>query len=286
MLATAMLIVTAALTAHAATVKAVAATKVLVVIEENHSLSQMRRGMPYLYAQAKKYGYATGYTAVSHPSLPNYLAIVSGDTFGVADDGSPAVHPTPAPSAFGAARAAGMTARSYQESMPSGCSSRILKPYVVKHNPWAYVPAERAACRVGAVPAGTTTAGALHDDVVAGTLPTVGEVTPNLNHDAHDGTLAAADTWLQAWLGLIYASPDWQAGRLVVVVTADEASGASATNSVLTVVLHPSQQAHVVTTPLTHYSLNRLLTDVAHAPCLRKGCSAASLSEAFGVPLG
>ena len=66
------------------------ATKVLVVIEENHSLAQMREGMPFLAKLSDKYGYATGWKAITHPSAPNYLAIAGGSTFGVTDDAAPA----------------------------------------------------------------------------------------------------------------------------------------------------------------------------------------------------
>ena len=61
-------------------------TKVLVVMEENHSYAQARAGMPYLKKLAKRYGYATRSHAVAHPSLPNYVAIAGGDTFGISTD--------------------------------------------------------------------------------------------------------------------------------------------------------------------------------------------------------
>jgi len=53
-------------------------TKLLVFVVENHSLQQMRRGMPWLDHLARRYGYATQYRAITHPSLPNYLAIAGG----------------------------------------------------------------------------------------------------------------------------------------------------------------------------------------------------------------
>ena len=135
------------------------------------------------------------------------------------------------------------------------------------------------------VPSGTTSSGKLRQAIVNGALPTVGWVTPNVQHDAHDGTLAAADTWLKNWLTLVYASADWQAGRLVVIVTADE-DDYSQKNAVLTAVLHPSQAGHLVSTALNHYSLTGLLTQVAHAPCIRNGCGAANFAAAFGLPIG
>ena len=64
-------------------------TKLLVFVEENHSLAQMKSGMPYTFGLAKKYGYATRYRAITHPSLPNYIAIAGGKTYGVADDADP-----------------------------------------------------------------------------------------------------------------------------------------------------------------------------------------------------
>src|SRR5450759_2614287 len=58
-------------------------TKVLVFVEENHSLNEMKAQMPYTFNLATRYGYASNYKAIGHPSLPNYLAIAGGSTFGV-----------------------------------------------------------------------------------------------------------------------------------------------------------------------------------------------------------
>ncbi|MBA3783853.1 MAG: phosphoesterase, partial [Nocardioides sp.] len=67
-------------------------TKVLTIIEENHSYAQMKAGMPYLFSLSKKYGYASNWTAITHPSLPNYLAMTGGSTFGVTDDSAPSAN--------------------------------------------------------------------------------------------------------------------------------------------------------------------------------------------------
>ena len=71
--------------------------KALVVVEEeeNHSHSSLLSGMPYLASLADTYGRTGAYQAVAHPSLPNYLAIIGGSTFGVTDDQPPADHPVP-----------------------------------------------------------------------------------------------------------------------------------------------------------------------------------------------
>ena len=111
-------------------------TKLLVFVVENHSLAQMRSQMPEAFGLAKQYGYATHYRALTHPSLPNYLAIASGDTFGISDDNSPVAHVLHARAVFGQAIKAGKTAKVYAEGMLGTCALQTggLR-YAVKHNP-------------------------------------------------------------------------------------------------------------------------------------------------------
>jgi len=75
----------------------------------------------YLNQLAREWGLATNYSAISHPSLPNYLAATSGSDWGIADDNPPAAHPIPHASIFSQVAAADMTWRSYDEDMPSRC---------------------------------------------------------------------------------------------------------------------------------------------------------------------
>ena len=108
-------------------------------------------------------------------------------------------------------------------------------------------------------------------------------VIPHLCHDAHDCSLGTADAWFRGWMTRVFDGPDWRSGQLAVVVTADEDDRSSG-NTVLTVLIHPSQGAHVVSTPLTHYSLTRLYEEVAGMPFLFGAGSAPSMTTAFGLP--
>jgi acid phosphatase len=254
-------------------------TKLLVFVEENHSLDGMRAGMPYTASLAERYGYATDYHAVRHPSLPNYVAIAGGSTYGIADDLVPARHRLGGRSVFGQALRHHRSAATYAESMPSPCRRTNAGPYAPKHNPWTYFAGERPGCR-----AHDRAMGAFASDVAAGRLPRVGMVVPNLRHDAHNGSLGTADAWFRTQMTKVFAGPDWRSGRLAVVLTADE-DDRTQDNTVLTVVIHPSQQQHVVSTPLTHYSLTRLYEDVAGTSYLDNAATAPSLASAFGLPL-
>ena len=255
-------------------------TKLLVFVVENHSLAQMRAGMPYTYRLARTYGYATSYFATTHPSLPNYLAIASGSTHGVTTDAAPADNVTvTGESVFGRAIAAGLTAGVYADAMPRPCTLTPSGRYAVKHNPWPYFVDERALCREHDL-----SMSALGADITAGSLPNAGMVVPDLCHDAHDCRLSTADKWFAGWMTRIQAGPDWSSGRLLVVLTADE-DDRSAGNRVLTVVLHPSQHGTVVTTRLDHYSLTRLYAEVSGTTPLGRGAKAASMATAFDLPL-
>ena len=62
------------------------ASSVFVIVMENRSYDQAISG-GYTAQLAATYGAAQNYHGVSHPSLPNYLAMTSGSTWGIADDG-------------------------------------------------------------------------------------------------------------------------------------------------------------------------------------------------------
>lgn len=255
------------------------ASKLLVFVVENHSLSQMRSQMPWTTQLAQTYGYATHYRGMTHPSLPNYLAMAGGSTFGVRDDAAPSSHHLKGRSVFGAALKAGLTARVYAEDMPSSCAQVSAHKYAVKHNPWAYFVRERRSCRRY-----DTSLARFGKDVQGGRLPRAGMVVPNLCNDAHNCALSVADSWLKAEVGEAMSGPDFTSGRLAIVITADESDGSQG-NRVLTVVVHPSVQGVVTSASLTHRSLCRLYTQVLGVPTLRLARGAHSMSKAFGLKI-
>lgn len=262
-----------------AQVRPATVTKLLVFVVENHSLDQMRAAMPYTAALGKEFAVATNYQAVTHPSLPNYLAMTGGSTAAVADDAPPSSHTTDQPSVFGQALSLGKSAKVYAEGMPGNCATESSGRYAVKHNPWAYYLSERSSCAQYDVPLGE-----LSKDAANGRLPNAGMVIPDLCNDAHDCELSVADRWLRTQIGMAMSGPDWRAGHLAIVVTADE-DDHQQNNLVLTVVAHPSMHGAVVTTPLTHYSLARLYSEVLAAKPLGEAAAAPSMASAFGLDL-
>jgi len=231
--------------------------RVVWFIFENHSFSQIigNPAAPYFNELADECGLATRYFAVTHPSLPNYIAMVANDTYGIADDNSPSTHPLGATrSLFGLVRSAGKTWRVYAESMPSNCYPSPSGQYAVKHNPAPYFTAIAADCAQWDVPMGTLASGAFVDDVDAGTLPDFAIVVPNLCNDMHDCPVATGDAWLRSWLTLVLAGPNYAANDTEIVVTFDE--GTANDNRIATIVISPATPAGArSTTKYTHYSL-------------------------------
>jgi acid phosphatase len=119
----------------------------------------------------------------------------------------------------------------------ANCRLTNTGEYVVRHNPDAYFTQDAAGCATDDVDLDAKLASKIN----GGNLRHFNLIVPNLLHDMHDGTIAAADTWLSQWLPDILNGPDYAAGNTAVVVTWDEpATSAPLTTPIETVVIAPS----------------------------------------------
>ena len=244
---------------------------VLLVVMENHSASQVTGMSPYLNSLAAACGLAGDYSAITHPSLPNYLALTSGDTDGITSDCTDCS--TPARSLF---EQVGGRWRSYQETIPSvGFTGVSSGNYVKRHNPASYYTRITAAYRTRAVPLSR-----LRPDLASAAFPRFALVVPNLCDDEHDCGLDVGDHWLSVWLPRILASRTYAQGKTAVFVTYDE--GTDADNHVYTVVASPSvRRGTVAAAAFDHYSLLATVERMLKLPCLANACSAAVMTGAF-----
>lgn len=253
-------------------------TRVVWWILENHSYDQARGHMPYLDAKADACTILTDESAITHPSLPNYLALSGGSTFGIADDGPPADYAVDDDSIY---QQLGGDWAAFMQSMPANCELSNDSPYLVRHNPPAYFTPIRSACGQQDVPYSE-----LQARLDAGSLPTLTVVVPDKCHDGHknrcpggdtlDGQAQQADDYLASELPSIIASPQYQSGSLLVVVTFDEGHR---DNQVYTVLLGATvRPGATIDTHLTHYSLLAYVEKLAGVPCLKDACTAPILA--------
>ena len=247
-----------------------AASHVFLIVMENRSYSQAISS-PYMSQLATRYGAATDYHGISHPSLPNYLALTSGSTWGIADDG---YHALPAGGLGAQLTNAGISWRAYMEGMTHGCFNSPY-PYALKHNPFAYYG---GACPSEVVPF-TTFAPDLSGDV-----PRFTWISPGLCHDGHDCSTAVADAWLSQAVAAILASSAWKDDGFLFI-TWDE--GEDAANSVLTLVIHQAPIIHKSAEPYNHYSLLATIEDMMGVSRLGEAANASpmvDLTAALPVP--
>jgi hypothetical protein len=236
---------------------------VFLIVMENRSYSQAISNS-YVARLAAKYAAATGYHGVSHPSLPNYLAMTSGSTWGISDDG---FHPLPAGAGLGAQlTSARIPWRGYMEGMTKGCFNSPY-PYALKHNPFAYYGSR---CPAQVVPFTQFAAD------MRGTVPRFVWITPNLCNDGHDCSNAIADAWLARTVGMILNSTAWQQNGLLVI-TWDE--GEDSSNSVLTLVIHPNPLVHKSSRPYNHYSLLATIEDRFGLARLGQAAKASAMAD-------
>jgi len=237
------------------------ARHVFVIVLENTSYQQALR-QPYIASLARRYALATNYTSVANPSLPNYLAISSGSTWGIGDD---AYHQLPAGGVGDQLTGAGISWKAYMEGFTGDCFNSPY-PYALKHNPFAYYG--------GACPANIVPMTDLATDLKSGT-PQLSWITPGLCNDGHDCGVRASDRWLSGVVPQITSSPAWRKDG-VLFITWDESSAGDGRVALL--VVAPSVRGQI-TTPLDHYSLSATISEQLGVPRLGDAKEATSLSK-------
>lgn len=192
---------------------------VMVIMMENKSYDEVvgQASQPYTNGLADDYGSATRSYAFGHPSLPNYLDLVSGSNQGVSDDGPPASHSFPgAPTLANQLAADGISEKAYAEDLPADPAEDAGR-YAVRHFPWVYFPG---------TPMPIADAGSLLGDLRSPSPPDFVWYTPNVIDDEHDGTVQQGDAFLSRLIPEVQATPWYRAGGQIVVEW-DEAEGDS-----------------------------------------------------------
>jgi phosphatidylinositol-3-phosphatase len=246
--------------------------RVVWIVMENQAYSSVigSRAAPYLNGLAASCGLATAFRAEAHPSLPNYIAMTSGSTHGIADDAGPTAHPVAGPSIFSEL---GPRWRALEESMPRACDLVDSGGYAVRHDPAVYYSGVRARCGAQDVPLG----GAPR------LMAPFTFVTPNLCHDMHSCPVQSGDAWLAAWLPRVLRSPGYGSGSMVIFITWDEDNG-DAHQHVPTIIVSPDTQPGTRSaTHFDHYSLLATTEDLLGVPRLGAAARATSMRGAFGL---
>jgi acid phosphatase len=232
--------------------------RIVVVIFENQSYGDVigQPSAPTFNRMATRYALLTRYYGVAHPSLPNYLALVSGSTQGVLTDCTDCSFD--ARNLADTIKASGRTWKTYAEGLPEpGFTGSSSGRYAKKHNPFLYFQhiASSPATLRRIVPFPQ-----FASDLARGRLPAFSLVVPDLCNDMHDCSTSTGDAWLAKFLPPLLSSK--QLAGSAVFVTFDESPHGAADNHVATLVLGPMVRRGARSkASYTHYSLLRTIED-------------------------
>jgi hypothetical protein len=196
----------------------------MVIMEENRGYGATLGSCgddPYFCSLASQYASYTNWDAISHPSLPNYLALDSGSTQGCSADACPGGYA--ATDLGGQLSTAGIPWTAYMESMPTPCDAGgSVGLYKRSHNPFVYFNdvANSGTCSDDVIPYPGSSG--LVANLDASGAPQFVWITPNLLDDMHNGSVAEGDTWLAANLAPVLTSTWFTDYNSTVIVTMDE----------------------------------------------------------------
>ena len=246
---------------------------VVVIVFENEEASSVlgTPQAPTFNAMAARYASLTDYYGVTHPSLPNYLALVGGSTFGIDSDCTTCT--IDARNLADTLQAKRKTWKLYAEGLPRpGFAGAFAGRYAKKHAPFLYfrdVLAKPARLR-RVVPLTQ-----LRRDLRGKRLPDFAMIVPDLCHSMHDCSVATGDAWLRSQLPQLLALP-----KTVVFVVFDEGT----TNDhggghipALALGTAVSRGARF-TAPTDHYGLLRTIEDAWGLPLLGGSARATAVT--------
>jgi hypothetical protein len=235
---------------------------------------------PFINALARRYALATSMYAITHPSLPNYLALTGGSTFGIDSDCTGCS--VGATSIVDQLEAAHLSWRAYMEDLPRPCfSGPSAGEYAKKHDPFAYYN------RIASTPRRCANIVALTQlavDERHGTLPRFLWITPNLCHDMHDCSVSTGDRFLAGLVPRLLSS----LGRGgLLFLTWDEGSSdagccrLASGGRVVTILAGPGARSRArLSVPTDHYSVLQTIEDLLGLMRLRGAACACTPSLA------
>jgi hypothetical protein len=250
---------------------------VYVIIFENKEYSDIvgSSNAPYINSLIARYGLSTNFYAERHPSEPNYIALTSGGTQGITDDG---VYDLNVNNLFDQVNASGRTWHAYQQGYPGDCftgssSSAVVDgvgksgAYARRHDPaisYMSISGNAAKCA-------NITNLASFDPAAAN----FEFITPNMINDMHDGTIADGDNFLKAFLPKITGSAAF--ANSVVFVTFDEGTtNVGGGGHIVTLAITPNMApGYKATAAYTHYSMLRTVEEAWGLPHLGSAGSAS-----------
>ncbi len=280
---------------------------IFLIIEENREYSQIINSphAPNLNALANTYGLATQSFGATHPSEPNYVAIVGANFFGIQDDAAYTAHEIKGGNLATQIMAAGLSWKGYFEDMPGpgflgtcapaiDCTTgQLYDLYGSKHNGFVNFNSVRhnSTERFSMVPMDQ-----LAIDLANNTVPNFSYIVPDQCNDMHGGANACLDTptaalttegdyVAQQIVNEIMGAPMWAQGNNAIVITFDEGNSNEGCcdakpgggHIYTAVITNNGPRGLQDPTPYNHYSLTATIEAAFGLPCTQFTCDTANV---------
>ncbi len=263
---------------------------IFTIVLENHDYKEIvgSSNAMYINSLIGMGALATNYKDTAHPSLPNYLHMISGDNQypGIIDIGpnQQPYFPAMKDNLGTQLEAAHINWRSYQESMGTPCNLHDASPYATKHDPFLYFVDMQASalCAQRNVDFSQFTA-----DLATNQYRYMW-ITPNLTDDGHDPAndpvtaLQTSDKWMKDHVQAILDSDGYKAGG-VLFITWDESEGRNGDDpdKIPMIILSPKLKRAGMTsdTAYTHSSYLATVEDLLGLPRLATVTNETAMME-------
>jgi phospholipase C len=257
---------------------------VFIIVEENHDWQNIYNNTdaPYINnTLLTQGGFATDYHNVDkhlnelHPSEPNYIMLEAGriafPDYTFTTDKLPGTKNSTSSHNHLAylLDKSGYSWKSYQEDISGiDCPINAINNYAPKHNPFVYFQ------DVSGNPPGNTNIycqkhvrplSELQRDLQTDTIANYTFITPNLQHDMHDGTIAQADTWLSQVVPIITNSKIFKKDGALFITWDEGNEGTDENNPIGMIIESPfAKKNYHNSTSYTHASLVKTIEEVFH----------------------
>lgn len=242
-----------------------------IIIMENKNYDEMvgNKDAPYINSLISQNSLADNYFAVSHPSLPNYIAILGGSTLGITSDCTSCY--VNAPNLVDQLEQAHKSWKAYMESLPSSCFIGSSGDYAQKHDPFIYFDDIRTNLKrcSNIVPYSTLST----DFQSTTTTPNFFFITPNLCNDMHNCPVSTGDTWLANNVPIILKSPAFTKQKSLLIIISDESEQSGDNRIIALFIGNAAKHSFVSHIKYTHYSLLKTVEDVWNLPPLTNNAS-------------
>jgi len=289
---------------------------IFLMILENHGFSQIigNPAAPNINKLAGKFGLATSYFGVADPSEPNYVAMLGGNFFGIADDNAYYINAVSKPNLMSQMEAANLSWKGYLQSMPYAGYRGICYPvkcngvpdldplYASKHNG---ITNFKSIQDSNAEFAKMGPLSQLNDDLANNNVPNFGYLIPDECNDMHgsppnciDGgtpgdpqdqqLVTLGDSFVNTIVTQITGAAFWSKGNNAIVITFDQGADGDTggccdanpgTGKVATIVITSRGPRSLQDpTPYNHFSLLQTFQQAFGLGCLEFTCDTANVT--------